>query len=205
MLPSVQRHSRKLHTSKSHHDKQAFAFCFHPALVCPAQNVKDAGIPEVHTHSKRKVQDPRADTLFKQLKKGMTAAAAAKKQQRLHHKQISSEGRLSSLTYTWLLLALAFERVLPTMPLLHLHFVVKINQDSQPRLCAFFARISAKPSTRSKRRPNVSVTFWFIRIVPTEQPNIRDPVHSASNHLAIEQICSVLHTGIEGHNSFSYN
>lgn len=63
ILPSVQRHSRKLYSSKSHRDKQAFDFYFHPALVCPVWDVKDAGISEVHTHSTRKVQDPRADTL----------------------------------------------------------------------------------------------------------------------------------------------
>lgn len=82
MAPSVQCHSRKLHSSKSHHDKQAFAFYFHPALVCPVRDVKDAGIPEVHTHSKRKVQDPRADTLvalFKQLRQGNDSGSSSKK------------------------------------------------------------------------------------------------------------------------------
>lgn len=53
-------------------------------------------------------------------------------------------------------------------------------------------------------RPYVSISFWFIRVVSAERPNITDPMHSPSNNLAIDQICSVLHRGIEGHNSFSY-
>lgn len=137
----------------------------------------------------------------------MTVAAAAKKRQQLHHKLTSSKGQLSSLTHMCCCLPSPLSMCYLCYQPCHYHTFIllckltkTINQD-----CALFARIGAKPRTRPKRCPYVSNTFRFIRAVSAEQPNITDTVHSASNNLAIEQICSVLHTGIEGYNSFSYN
>lgn len=213
ILPSVQRHSRKLYTSKSHQDKQAFAFYFHPALACPVWDVKDAGISEVHTHSTRKVQDPRSDTLviaFKQLRQGMTGGSS--KKAAVASSEANTQQRTAGQPHVHvLLLAFAissFEHMLPvlsTMPVSHLHFVVQINQDNS--FSVLFLQGWCKASYRDKSkvgRPYVSISFWFIRVVSAEQPNITDPMHSASNNLATDQICSVLHRGIEGHNSFSY-
>lgn len=198
ILPSVQRHSRKLYSSKSHRDKQAFDFYFHPALVCPVWDVKDAGISEVHTHSTRKVQDPRADTLvtlFKSHSQGREwQCQQEQKSAATSSEAKTSKGQLSSLTHPCCCLPSSLGLcylVLPTMLLSHLHFAVQ-NQDNSPWLCALFARVSAKPRTRSEHCPCVSISFWFIRVVSAEQPNITDPMHSASNNLAIDQTCSVL-------------
>lgn len=138
ILPSVQCHSRKLYTSKSHQDKQAFAFYFHPALTCPVWDVKDAGISEVHTHSTRKVQDPRSDTLviaFKQLRQGITGGSS--KKAAVASSEANTQQRAAGQPHVHvLLLAFAissFEYMSPTlstMPLSHLHFVVQINQDN---------------------------------------------------------------------------
>lgn len=136
--PSVQRHSLKLYTSKSHQDKQAFAFYFHPALVCPVWDAKDAGISEVHTHSTRQVQDPRSDTLviaFKQLRQGTTGGSS--KKVAVTSSEATTQQRTAEPPHGHLLL-LTFaisssEHMLPvlsTTPLSHLHFVVQINQDN---------------------------------------------------------------------------